>query len=168
MVEKYVFSDTYSLFGPPTEGSTDLIFVQLGWYIYGLALDRHKIDMLLHHIVTITLLLYSKYTLLENFGLAVCLVHDISDPFLHVAKLFNYNGKYPVIRDIIFGMFATIFLTTRLCIFPYLAYRYAQFSGFTIGFFGICALQVLHIRWSWLISKIIYKVIRGQDVKDDD
>jgi hypothetical protein len=165
---KYIYSDNYTVFGFPTETSDDLISIQLGWYIYNLVLDRNKMDMLSHHITAISLLIYTRYVFLDNFGLAICLVHDISDPFLHVAKLFNYSEKYSMVRDGIFGLFAIIFLVTRLYIFPYMVWSYIDLFGFTTGTLGLFLLQILHVYWSWLIIKVVSKVITGSEVKDDD
>lgn len=156
-----IFSDDY-------DPSFDLIIsMQLGWYMCGIIIDFNKTEMLVHHFITIALLLYSQYTSAENFAVAICLVHDVSDPFLHIAKLINYSERCLILRDIVFGVFASVFMLTRLVIFPRIIWYYFESHGATVGFYGLCALQVLHINWSWQILKIIKKVIRGENVKED-
>lgn len=164
---RYIWSENYSLFGASSETGSSIVSLQLGWYIYGIVLDRNKTVMLIHHFCTIFLLLYSQYTSAVNFGIAISLLHDVSDPFLNVAKLFNY-GKCEILSNIVFALFAIIFLTSRLIGFPYLTWQYVNLFGTTIGFFGLCVLGILHIYWSWLILKIVLQAIRGEPIKDDD
>lgn len=163
----YVFSENFVLFG---SNMSSLLSVQLGYYIQAILTENnsdYKI-MITHHIITISLILFAKITNAENFGIAICLVHDCSDPFLHIAKLLNYGKFNTILRDIVFAIFAVVFITTRLMVFPILAHYYYKMTGLNAGTVGLCCLQAMHAYWSFLIAKMVCKVIRGQEIKDDD
>lgn len=52
--------------------------------------DRN--EMMLHHAVTLTLLVTSYLGNVTKYGLAILILHDIADPLMEVAKMFFYNG----------------------------------------------------------------------------
>lgn len=165
-----VFSDYFQLFAPDLVSSSLILSIQLGYYLQALFTENGKdfTIMITHHIVTMLLILFSKYTAQENFGVAICLLHDCSDPFMHTAKLLNYTGKYPNLRDVVFGLFAIIFITTRLFVAPFLILEYYYNTGFDVGLVGLVCLQVMHVYWSSLIVKLAWKVFHGQEIIDDD
>lgn len=62
--------------------------------------DRN--EMLLHHFVTLSLLISSYAGNVVKYGLAILILHDIADPLMEVAKMCFYTNvkwvRYP--RDI--------------------------------------------------------------------
>ena len=72
-----------------------------------------------HHIITLVLIVFSRNAGYMRIQLGVLVVHDIADPFLHVAKLIKFLR--PAARKVyqpIFVMFALVFFATRLYVFP--------------------------------------------------
>ena len=85
-------------------------------YIYSNNLIKRKDDkeMLLHHIITLTLLLGSYHTNLIRAGLYVLYLHDINDIFLQLSKTLVYLEYKDNITDITFGIFIISWIYTRI------------------------------------------------------
>ena len=117
--------------------STAILFyynIQLGCYLHQLSWTEvsrsDALEMILHHIVTIFLILFSYLTNFTRIGASILLLHDSADIFLESAKIFNYisktegQKKVGIICDTLFAIFAIVFLITRLILFP----RYCVYS----------------------------------------
>jgi len=154
----------------------------VAYYIYSLFalyIEPHQKDfsqMLIHHIATVALILFSFYVGFFRVGIAVLLVHDISDPLLQIGKLFFYCGKQAV-ADIIFALFAVVFVLSRIVIYPYyLLYttyfeskHFLEYVPFHREFNGfLFLLFILHLIWSATIIKMVYLAIRRGGVQGDD
>merc|ERR1712060_413051 len=105
-----------------------------------------------------------------------------SDVFLESAKLFNYCGMKAV-TDSLFVVFSVTFFVTRLVGYPYLILKPAMFDKITYGLWPtdlflryliyllLGILQLLHIFWFSIITKMIIKFSRGEmdgDERSDD
>lgn len=85
--------------------------------------DRN--EMLLHHGVTLALLVTSYIGNVTKYGLAILLLHDIADPWMEIAKLCFYN-KLKMLSNVFFIIFASTFIYSRVYIFPrYIVYPIA-------------------------------------------
>ncbi|KAJ8788504.1 hypothetical protein J1605_005235 [Eschrichtius robustus] len=73
--------------------------------------------MFLHHLVSIFLITFSYVNNMARVGTLVLCLHDSADALLEAAKMANY-AKFQKICDLLFVMFAMVFITTRLGIFP--------------------------------------------------
>jgi hypothetical protein len=165
--------------------------IELGCYFHQLLwTDRNhsdSLEMMIHHIVTISLIVISYLTNFFRVGTTILLIHDISDVFLESAKVFHYSSKpqshqwLKNVVDVIFGIFAVTFFVTRLVIYPGFVLRSVFTDGyntFGLGWWGayvysvlLLALQCLHVFWFYLIARMIYKLIfdsLGGDVRSDD
>uniref|UniRef100_A0A8D1UQ24 sphingosine N-acyltransferase n=1 Tax=Sus scrofa TaxID=9823 RepID=A0A8D1UQ24_PIG len=132
-------------------------------------------EQVAHHVVTITLIMFSYSTNLLRIGSLVLLLHDSSDYLLETCKLFNYT-HWRRVCDALFIIFSLVFFYTRLVLFPtqilYTTYyeSIAQ-SGPFFGYYFFNALlmllQLLHVFWSCLILRMIYHFMKkGQMEKD--
>jgi len=154
----------------------------VAYYIYSLFalyIEPHQKDfsqMLIHHIATVALILFSFYVGFFRVGIPVLLVHDVSDPLLQIGKLFFYSGKQTV-ADIIFALFAVVFILSRIVIYPYyLLYttyfeskQFLEYVPFHREFNGfLFLLFILHLIWSATIIKMVYLAIRRGGVQGDD
>jgi len=163
--------------------------IELGCYLHQLFWTEVKrsdaLEMILHHFVTILLITISFLTNYTRIGSNILLIHDISDVFLETAKVFNYASKAPgstkaffkTACDITFTTFAITFFVTRLMIYP----RYVLYATIVEGVehfgceFGGCyvfigllsTLQILHIYWFYLISRMLYRIVTTGIEKDE-
>ena len=182
--------------GWPMHRVSDVIhfyyMVELGAYIHQLLWTEvnrsDSVEMILHHFITIALIVGSYLSNFTRIGTSILLIHDTADIFLEFGKCLNYTAKakgnkwlQPIV-DGVFGMFMIAFFVTRLVIFP----RYIIYTMLTEGYqcFGcewggcyfyvglLCSLQCLHIFWFYLIARMAYRLlIKGEvekDVRSDD
>lgn len=171
--------------------------IQIGSYLHQLLWTEvsrsDAIEMIIHHIVTLALLLISYWTNFTRIGTSILLLHDTSDVFLETAKIFNYISKSRQFQhwtkrccDVLFVIFAVSFFVTRMVIFPrYLIYsvmvdsvtvfgdRWNDFLNFCWYLFSglLLSLQVLHLLWFYTIMKMVLKLLTTgieSDERSDD
>jgi len=83
-------------------------------------------QMIIHHIVTIALVLFSYILAQVRIGSTVLVIHDIVDIFLSCSKMFNYIDIYGTpkrswpepAKNSMFGMFTLVWVLTRNTAFP--------------------------------------------------
>lgn len=122
-------------------------------------------EQIIHHAITIFLICFSYCANYIRIGTLVIIIHDASDCILEPTKIFNYL-KWRRICDFLFIIFSTVFLFTRLIIFPYKVLYNTYYYSMEIfqPFFGyylmnalLMILQLLQIFWSCLIIHMVYK-----------
>jgi hypothetical protein len=74
-------------------------------------------QMFLHHIVTLSLLIFSLMCNFQRVGTFVLVLHDTADSSLELAKMGQYC-KFKWLSDPMFALFALIWFVTRLVIYP--------------------------------------------------
>lgn len=79
--------------------------------------QKDKYEMLLHHCVTMSLIVFSWQWKLFRAGIMVLALHDFADPFMEVAKMYLYSGRQ-VAANFWFAVFAIAFIGTRCIVFP--------------------------------------------------
>ncbi|XP_075246700.1 ceramide synthase 2-like isoform X2 [Convolutriloba macropyga] len=153
------------------------------WMTISLLWDVRRKDfyqMLIHHFSTLILLLFSYGSGLLHIGCIVMLVHDIADPFLELAKMFNY-AKVELVSSAFFVSFMIVFLTSRLVFFPILVLRpgwvdaypvlsrvHDNLYPYYVCNFLLWVLMVLNLMWAYTILKaLVRKVTSGGKIKDD-
>ncbi|KXS18068.1 longevity-assurance protein [Gonapodya prolifera JEL478] len=143
-------------------------------------------EMFVHHLVTLFLIGGSWAYGFHRVGVFVMILHDISDPFMELAKAANYMGAQ-MAANILFVSFAISFIVSRMYVYPKyvlggVIYDSVYSEGDHIGFgdntivytflIPLLVLQALHAFWSFLIVRMIVdSIIAGGvegDVRDDD
>jgi ceramide synthetase len=131
-------------------------------------------QMFIHHIVTVMLLCFSWACNLVRIGTLVLVIHDFADVPLEGAKLARYV-RNDTVSNIVFAVFTVSWIVSRLGLLPYRVIAYSShyalevvpmFPAYWIFNALLCALQVLHIVWTWLILRIAYNAIYNDGVKD--
>ncbi|RWS26193.1 ceramide synthase 6-like protein [Leptotrombidium deliense] len=131
-------------------------------------------QMFIHHIVTVMLLCFSWACNLQRIGTLVLVIHDFADIPLEGAKLSRYVRSANV-SNVIFATFTVCWIYSRLGLLPYRVISYSlyfaldivpMFPAYYIFNALLCALQVLHIIWTWLILRIAHNAIFNDGVKD--
>jgi hypothetical protein len=154
------------------------------------------VEMQTHHVVTSALVCISYAYGMVRIGILIMVVFDFADPFLHAAKLVTYckeaAGTAPSAKlfsaaaDVFFGLFAVVFFVTRILLFSYLTYSvtYESFlymspqQDFVHGVMHlsrsvhVCVALVWALyclQWFWfnLLTKVIAKTLRGEELKDN-
>ncbi|XP_049851464.1 ceramide synthase 4-like [Schistocerca gregaria] len=183
-----------------------LYFLQLSFYISALCFvlflsnarknHQDKYAMMIHHMASIGLILFS-YILREiRIGSFVMCLHDVSDIFLESAKISRYINCHQA-KVILFICFALVFFVSRLIIYPtrVLYPAVLQKSGkyyewivrvpkgsinrkktmlinwkipqLQFWFIGLGSLQLLHIYWFILILRMICGALKNRKLKED-
>lgn len=132
-------------------------------------------QMFLHHIVTLSLLLFSMMCNFQRIGSLVIVLHDFADPYLEFAKMGAYC-KLKKLCDPAFVGFMLAWLITRLIMFPLLILNSTTFEARehfvafpAYWYFNILLyiLQVMHVIWFYMILRVAYKAIFNGVTADD-
>ncbi|XP_061102182.1 ceramide synthase 2 [Conger conger] len=146
--------------------------------LFSVAFDIKRKDFkeqIIHHFATLILLAFSWCANYIRIGTLVMIIHDASDVLLESAKLFNY-AKWERTCNIIFILFAIVFMVTRLIIFPfwlihcawvYPVVSYPPFFGYYFFNVMLLVLQLLHIFWACLILRMVKKFLFGNLTQDE-
>jgi hypothetical protein len=174
---------TYPSFNPLhiNNRMTRLLFeMEISWYLSSLLctlVNRHASDfyaMLFHHIITPIEIYYSWTCGMQSAGLAVMVLHDVSDVFLHLAKTLKFM-KLNAWTDRVFVIFMLVFFTTRLVLLPltglsgiqwYHPHHSTSFCHSALVH-GLFVFTALHIYWFTLIVKIAIKAVKKGNVQGD-
>eukprot|EP00742_Colponemidia_sp_Colp-10_P020702 GILJ01024172.1.p1 GENE.GILJ01024172.1~~GILJ01024172.1.p1 ORF type:complete len:286 (+),score=31.94 GILJ01024172.1:69-860(+) len=135
-------------------------------------------EYLIHHSVTLYLLIFSFISFEHVPGGYVILLHDMSDIFLCASKMSHYARTRPSVTNVFFGLFVSSFIFLRLYCLPHQTtmfltllptIQYATIN-FWIMIFFLQVLQCLHIFWGVLIVRMIVKLATGGhgDLRSDD
>lgn len=164
--------------------------IEFGWYFSGLfklLVSYRKKDffeMLAHHLVTIALISMSLNTGYIRCGLVVLMLHNVFDPFLHLAKCTHYL-KMPIVPDISFAMCAVTFFVLRLYYYPQVVFTafkcnsntkcgcglgQPECDSMTAAYLGntpvekalvflLALLLPIHVLWFFMILKVLKKAV---------
>jgi hypothetical protein len=145
-------------------------------FIFLFIMDRQSdfIKMLLHHICTISLIIFSYVTNYSNIGSLVIFCHMQSDILLHVTRfLLQTDNPVPIVGFI--GIVFTInFVYMRQFVFGdmiYTIYRYITWKWGIITttlWLFLVMLYILHLHWSYiLLSKTMELLKTKKGIIDD-
>lgn len=140
-----------------------------------------------HHVATVILIILSYLLRFARVGSIVLALHDASDVFLEVGKMFKYSGSN-IVPSISFILFVISWIVLRLIYYPFwilwstsyevvhtLDKKKHQKEGpiyyYVFNTLLYCLL-VLHIYWWVLMYRMLVKQIKargklGEDVRSD-
>lgn len=120
--------------------------------IYHLAFTRRVNDyvqMLVHHVVSVGLIVFSFYGGYHRIGSLVMVLHDRADIMVYVTKTFKNSPYKPIVLISYLGMLCMWF-QTRLYVFPSVIYQLYQLPELPLKHAllpMLVTLQVLHVLW---------------------
>uniref|UniRef100_A0A0S7EIP0 CERS6 n=1 Tax=Poeciliopsis prolifica TaxID=188132 RepID=A0A0S7EIP0_9TELE len=123
--------------------------------------------MFLHHVAAISLIVFSYVNNMARVGTLVMCLHDAADVLIEAAKMANY-AKCQILCNLLFAMFAILFITSRLGVYPIWILNTTLFESWEIvgpypswWVFNLLLvlLQLLHSFWSYLIVKTACRAI---------
>lgn len=160
---------------------------ELSWYVSGLfchlTLETRRKDhnaMLIHHLVTICLIVFSYVVGYHRIGILVLYCHDISDIFLEGAKIFRYVNLNMLSNITFVGLVAS-WAWSRLYLFPFRVIYSTLIEGpevasvemgmptspyWLIFNLWLSTLVVLHVYWFVIILSIALKTLGGKAIDD--
>lgn len=166
---QYITDDVYAYY-----------IIEIGFYLsllFSQFSDVKRKDfwqMFLHHIITLSLLIFSLLCNFQRVGSLIIVLHDTADSSLELAKLGKY-ARNKWISDPFFGVFTVTWFVTRLYIYPkiilystiYEAVEHLQeFPAFHYFNCLLCLLLAMHIVWFSMILRVVYKVVFMGIVED--
>ncbi len=142
--------------------------------------NKDAIVILIHHVIAVVLLVISLEIGVYPVGCMVLLLHDWGDPFLELAKLFKYFNLV-TLSTISFTLFFVTYHVTRLYIYPVYILHSCVFDSVAISQhdwmfkyvfqpFGVsllCVILLLNVVWSSFILKMLFKILRGGQIRDN-
>uniref|UniRef100_A0A8C6WK51 Ceramide synthase 6 n=1 Tax=Neogobius melanostomus TaxID=47308 RepID=A0A8C6WK51_9GOBI len=123
--------------------------------------------MFLHHAATISLITFSYVNNMARVGTLVMCLHDAADVLIEAAKMANY-AKCQILCNLLFAMFAILFICSRLGVYPVWILNTTLFESWEIvgpypswWLFNLLLLllQLLHSFWSYLIVRTACRAI---------
>lgn len=139
---------------------------------------KDSLLMIIHHIITLLLLVYSYRVNLSRIGLIIMILHDINDPFLQTARLL-LRLKYIKKANYVFYLFSLLFFITRILLFPLFCIKHIFYYSFfkikiedemfyifkLLSIFLVC-LYILNIIWFIFIVSLLNKIYKGNEFRD--
>lgn len=190
---EYYFNLDYVYYGYPhyLSGSFKIYYlVQLGFWIQQiihLYTETRRKDfkfMIIHHIVTVSLLGVSYYANFTRIGHVVLMLMDFSDIFLSLAKTLTYLKK-EIMCNVMFVVFLISWIVTRHILYMKIFFSilwdaerlrkyewdpengcYYVYSVKYIALFLLSILQILIILWLFMILKVAKTIVKGDNMKD--
>ncbi|XP_051828425.1 ceramide synthase 4-like [Antechinus flavipes] len=132
-------------------------------------------EQIIHHFTAVFLMSVSYSANMVASGAMVLLLHDVTDIFLEAGKMLNY-AKWRVAQDIVFVIFALMFIITRIFFFPvrviYIIVCFFETNGLKSVVYYLCltlllVVMSLNVFWSSLILKMLFKLFSEGRVKKD-
>ncbi|KAI8362499.1 TLC domain-containing protein [Mortierella sp. GBAus27b] len=131
--------------------------------------------MISHHLVTVSLIIFSLALNVTTFGNAVFVSMDLADIVLSLGKCFKYIEMPDSVCDPIFACFMFIWIYTRHFLYGHIIYAWIMYSGDHFGAFAdhavtflMLALMSLMFFWLWSILRIVYKMFATKGGVVDD
>ena len=129
------------------------------------------INMLLHHVCTISLIVFSHLVHYSNVGSIVLFLHMESDIWVHVTRFFLQTEVPEIIKDIS-GLFLVFnFIYTRIYVLGdiiYVLYMYVTWKG-VIDWFLLIFLTIIylmHINWAIMLLQKMFSLFMGVKLND--
>ena len=129
------------------------------------------INMLLHHVCTISLIVFSHLVHYSNVGSIVLFLHMESDVFVHVTRFFLQTDAPEIIKDVS-GLFLVFnFIYTRTYVLGdiiYVLYMYVTWKG-VIDWFLLIFLTLIFImnfNWALMLLQKMFALFMGTKLND--
>jgi hypothetical protein len=185
-----LFDHVPTLYAAPDsiDGDIRLFYLfELGFYVHSVyahvAIEiRRKdfVEMLVHHVATFALIAISYSTRFVAVGTLIVCLHDLSDILLETAKQYIYLGR-ETMANLWFAIWVLSWIVLRLVYFPFFILpgslwispgkigRYPHWASCAVM---LIVLQILHIFWTWMIARMIWRMFAGgdkvRDTREDD
>jgi len=173
-----------------------IYLLNIGWYLHGLyglftgleVVKKDFVELLIHHIITISLLYFSMMVGYWKFGVLVLYTHDLCDVFLQIPKIYllldnaGHFGPPEQINSMfevaVFVPLPVSWVYFRLYLYPLkVIYPAVTITSTTVPWegcdyywlfcFGLFALLMLQYFWFVLILMVAWKKVHDGESFDD-
>jgi len=147
---------------------------------------KDHVQMMTHHVITIALIGASYFANFTRVGCVILVLMDWCDIWLPLAKMLRYIDL-PTLCDVTFTWFLVSWFVTRHVLFVFVVIRstytdcrrlipfewapernlFLSKPAWIIFFSLLCALQVIQVVWFWMICRVAWRVVRGENAADD-
>jgi len=145
-------------------------------FIFLFIMERQSdfINMILHHICTISLIIFSFITNYSNIGSLVIFCHMESDILLHATRFLLQTDKNIKITGFVGITFTINFVYMRQFVFGEMIYTIYKYITWKWGLITttltlfLVILYIMHLRWSYiLLSKTAELLVTKKKIVDD-
>jgi hypothetical protein len=128
----------------------------------------------IHHVACVAMITSCVVLKSPVVGLSIMLLHDFVDIPLYVGKIFLYLG-FTTLKDLSFVVFVIGYAWFRITNYPMIVYHCLQTARgdpemptlYRATCVLLCLLYLLLVVWAGKICRIIWGIIRGNEVHDD-
>ena len=164
-LEKPPFFDFYYMFCL-SYFSSDLV-----WLLFINEKQTDFVNMLLHHICTISLIIFSHLVNYSNVGSIVLFLHLESDIFVHLTRFLLQTDAPEIIKDISGIVLVFNFLYVRVYVLGdiiYVLYNYITWKGVVDSFLLILLsiIYLMHINWAIMLVQKMIALFMGTKLYD--
>ena len=129
------------------------------------------INMLLHHICTISLIVFSHLVHYSNVGSIVLILHMESDVFVQLTRFLLQTDAPEIIKNISGLVLVFNFLYTRIYVLGdiiYVLYMYVTWKGVIDWFLLIflVIIYIMHINWAIMLLQKMFALFMGIKLND--
>ena len=145
-------------------------------FIFLFIMERQSdfINMLLHHVCTISLIIFSYITNYSNMGSLIIFCHMESDILLHATRFLLQTDQHIALVGFVGITFTINFVYMRQFVFGemiYTVYKYITWNwGLITSTLWLLSviLYIMHVRWSYiLLSKTAELLMTKKRIVDD-
>ena len=147
--------------------ATDLI-----WLLFVNDRQTDFINMLLHHVTTLSLILFSYYTNHTPVGAVVLHIHMITDVLVHATRLSLRTDWPEFVKDFLGISLVFFFLYVRQFVFGQVIYSIWKYLDFewtsvewTLTLF-LCILFLMHMNWNFMLLQKFFVLLLGTKITD--
>jgi hypothetical protein len=161
-VPGYLFFDKPNFFNGYYLIGLAFVITDLIWLLFVYEYQSDFYLMLLHHSITISLVMFSYLTNLSQIGVIVFYLHDITDIFVYITRLVIYSDYSDFVKLIPCSLLLISYLFYRIYLFGkliLLVYFYLNdWNPYTsILWYFKCILMIMHVYWvSQIIKRFFY------------
>jgi hypothetical protein len=147
--------------------------VDLIWLVFFYELQSDFVMMILHHICTISLVVFSYMSNYSNVGSVVMFLHDFSDIFVYLIRTVINTDAGKIWKVISGAVLLVIFIYTRIYVFGELIYTLFVYYS-KLGWnpmntpltIFLAFLYVMHIYWVYSILKKMAAAVFKNKIED--
>jgi ceramide synthetase len=128
-------------------------------------------EMLLHHLTTLFLIIWSYSIGYQRVGVLVLIVHYVSDVPVYTCKVF-VDTHLKIVTVSGYAMMLTLWGYLRLYVLPFVIMKetshesYKSGAGYNTSFYLLLVLVVMHAYWYALFLQMGYVLIVSGETKD--